>query len=109
MSKIPGLYLLVKERMRQIEMGYTAEHDGQHRAVTLTYAGRAYEFNEPDYWPWDHGYNPKDPLSDLIRAGALYLASNDLRPHKQTTAQILRVTRKIDRLLDKAREVLSNE
>lgn len=101
---MPGLQLIAEERQRQIDKGYTADHDdGVEADRQIARAANAYldhyvrrawvftnEFglpgvangpesyrNEPvpDDWPWeDKDWKPTTPLSDLIKAGALIAA-----------------------------------
>lgn len=96
-----GIDLIRVERKRQIEEeGWTAEHDDQHPAGELGMAGASYAANAgaglvagavaetsyaalnqpgpPDWWPWEIGWwKPKEPLTDLVRAGALIAAEID--------------------------------
>lgn len=98
-----GIELIAAERQRQIdEEGYTAEHDdycfGQGLAMAAGcyvdhvvnqswhYAnGEIEEYTKaecPGNWPaaWDEAHwKPKDPLRDLVRAGALIAAEIDRR------------------------------
>lgn len=79
-----GIELIEEERRRQVEVeGWDTEHDDQYQRGVLGRAGTCYETaNEetpiPPNWPWDAKYwKPKDKLSNLVRAGALYLAEVD--------------------------------
>ena len=90
-----GIDLIMTERIRQIEQeGWTPEHDDEHDAGELAAAGAAYAMNaadqlhpysqgdgcneQPPCWPWDdEWWKPKDPLRDLVRAGALIAAEID--------------------------------
>ncbi len=83
---------IAAERRRQIEVeGFTAEHDDRHDEGEIAAAAASYAINaadqlhpytqgdgcnaKPDWWPWDEQWwKPKDPRSDLVRAGALILA-----------------------------------
>lgn len=79
-----GIDLIAAERRRQIEKGWTAEHDDQHDDRELLYAAEAYMFGDPDSWPWEEdGFKPKDIIHDLARAGAFVAAALDreLRLH----------------------------
>ena len=47
------------------------------------------EVSVPDIWPWDGGYwNPKDRISNLVRAGALIAAEIDRLQRAKALAQI---------------------
>jgi hypothetical protein len=97
-----GSDLIAQERARQIEEeGWTAEHDEEHATdQSLTYAAIAYAFSSlndffpPEdirafYWPWDaKWWKPKDPLRDLIRAGALIAARIDQLKREQQKAKL---------------------
>jgi hypothetical protein len=84
-----GLYLIEQERRRQIDReGYTAEHDDMHANGELASAALAYlsayskADKAPKIWPWPSWqWNPKDRLSNLVRAGALFLAE-EYRLHR---------------------------
>lgn len=89
-----GVDLIAAERQRQISQeGWTPEHDDEHDPGELSSAGAAYALNAacalwplngtplddpPVCWIWDRKWwKPKDPLSDLVRAGALIAAEID--------------------------------
>lgn len=89
-----GIDLITAERQRQISQeGWTPEHDDEHDPGELCSAGAAYALNAgcvlyplngtsldepPDCWMWDKKWwKPKDPLRDLVRAGALIVAEID--------------------------------
>jgi len=88
--------LIIKERMRQISQeGYTLEHDddteGQMALLAAAYAvasrGRTGELysllhleNSLKIYNWS--FKPKDPIRDLVRAGALILAELERRLRK---------------------------
>lgn len=82
---VTGSELIAKERLRQIEEeGYGQEHDIYHYWDVLADAGVAYALNASPghdglpFWPWHaDAWNPKDPLRDLVRAGALIAAAID--------------------------------
>ena len=85
-----GAKLIAVERERQIEKeGWTAEHDEQHSRFELARAALCYlEYatsgrallSVPKKWPWDSKWwKPKNPLRDLVRAGALIAAEIDRR------------------------------
>lgn len=84
-----GLELILAERKRQIEQeGFTVAHDAMHGQLELESAAYCYmKANGPGeapagtgekmgtHWPWEMSWwKPKDRLSNLVRAGALYLA-----------------------------------
>lgn len=94
--KTDALVLIANERERQIaEEGYTLDHDDEHHENELPLAAAAYAehvgsrqwlFGDmpenyvgdeaPDCWPWEESaWKPKDPLRDLVRAGALIVAA----------------------------------
>lgn len=100
-----GADLIAAERRRQVEVeGYTADHDAEHGSWALLQAGLAYELDGatghlpgavPTRWPWTReSWKPRDPISNLIRAGALYLAAADLG--RDTAKEVERCARLID-------------
>lgn len=80
-----GRDLIAAERQRQItEEGFDAQHDAEHTSAILERAAMCYlvadDSNAPQdpCWPWDSvWWKPKDRQSNLIKAGALYLAAAD--------------------------------
>ena len=78
--------LIAAERQRQINVeGYTSEHDAEHGRRVLSLAAGAYRVAEwgartsAQLWPWsEDSFKPRDRVSNLIRAGALYMAALDL-------------------------------
>jgi len=108
-GKMTGIELIAEERKRQIEKeGFNAEHDEEHGLGTLGSAalcylehaiGRAWLIDDvddgieeyikeevPNDWPaaWAlEGWKPKDPIKDLVRAGALIAAEIDNRLRKK--------------------------
>lgn len=80
-SKIEtGATLIAQERDRQrFVEGYTDLHDdSEHDAGELARAGQAYEHCNVKFFPWSmRWWKPKDSLSNLVRAGALYQAEID--------------------------------
>lgn len=82
--------LIAAERRRQVEVeGHTPDHDRAHPSMELLGAARAYwksgaeprtdSSEPPGSWPWAPSeWKPKDPISDLTRAGALLMAELDL-------------------------------
>ena len=95
-----GVAQIHAERMRQIHSeGWTPEHDNEHKYGELAAAGAWYadaavavargglhcedieeiKFNTMEFWPWDEEWcKPStDPISNLIKAGALIAAEID--------------------------------
>lgn len=79
--------MIAAERARQLTM-FDAAWDAGHDADRLTWAAIAYatdatrQDGDADVcgWPWDlRLWKPKDPLTDLVRAGALLAAEIDRR------------------------------
>lgn len=75
---------IVAERQRQISVeGWTPEHDDEHDEGELMRAGMVYlhystEYQNATGWPWEpEWFKPKDRRSNLIRAGALFMAEKD--------------------------------
>lgn len=96
MTDKTGVNAIAAERQRQVEKGYTVEHDAEHGAADLIEAARAYIVQAegpeaerisgigPDFhWPWgDFTGEDCDPLTALARAGALIAAAYDtVRQH----------------------------
>lgn len=78
-----GMKQIAAERLRQVGVeGWTPEHDDQHFNGELAEAAACYAQDAgergaivPESWPWvAEMWKPKDRRSDLVRAGALYLA-----------------------------------
>ncbi len=81
-----GMDLIKAERIRQVqEEGWTREHDAGQNWEEIGKAGAAYALSAGAYrdiavalWPWQaHYWKPKNPLRDLVRAGALIAAAID--------------------------------
>ena len=90
-----GIDLIAAERARQFEQeGWGPDHDDEHDGGELAAAAASYAIHAadqlhpqslgdggndvPDWWPWDsRDWKPKDPLRDLVRAGALIAAEID--------------------------------
>ena len=85
-----GAQLIAAERSRQIASeGYASDHDDQHTNGELVAAACAlaqHSFWQDGQgldarilgWPWgDDTWKPKDPFTDLVRAGALIAAEVD--------------------------------
>jgi len=80
-----GIELIANERVRQIkEEGFDDFHDQEHDGQELTDAAVCYIYNSPvlngnDIWPWEiEWWKPaKDPVRNLVKAGALIAAEID--------------------------------
>ena len=88
-----ALAKIIGERARQLtQEGYTPEHDDEHTegqmallaaAYALESRGLGYEWLAEQTrrvvksYGWD--FKPKDPIQDLVRAGALILAELERR------------------------------
>lgn len=85
MKKPTGADMIARERRRQISKeGWSRDHDkrchGDDQLVeaAICYAGAfSDEAEEPHGWPDGWVWNPKDRLSNLVRAGALIAAEID--------------------------------
>lgn len=78
---------IITERRRQVETGWTPEHDDEHASGELAAAAGCYALHAhddlskrrypdgPAWWPFDAGWwKPKTPRENLVRAAALALA-----------------------------------
>lgn len=94
-----GVELIALERARQIEQeGFDAAHDDKHIRGELAAAAASYAAytgwpRVPMYWPWeDMWWKPdrKNPMNNLIKAGALLAAEIDrrLRQELECTSDI---------------------
>ena len=81
-----GIELIAQERQRQEEAeGWTANHDDHHVGGELAraagvYAAEAYNSGLRHSWPWEATWfkpTPDDPIRNLVKAGALYLAESE--------------------------------
>jgi hypothetical protein len=93
-----GAALIASERAAQLgREGWTSEHDDDHDDASMLAAAACYVEHArfairgqpydpvkwpgrlaPLAWPWDdEDYKPKDPLRNLVRAGALIAAEID--------------------------------
>lgn len=123
-SPLSGAELIAAERARQIAVeGWTPEHDDKHTHGELAaaadsyriYADKLIEFGDklpacfiPKQWPWERcWWKPsKDPVRNLVKAGALYQAQADFfrrhdKPDELEIAEnfcVRLVSEKIDRL-----------
>lgn len=94
-----GTELITAERQRQIEMeGWTPEHDDAHEMSELSRAAVTYSvlaskqaiipgvsMERGAFWPWDAlWWKPsRDPIRNLVKAGALIAAEIDRLQRKQ--------------------------
>lgn len=89
-----GVELIAEERAAQVSReGRTPEHDDEHTEGELASAAASYAIHAvmgseasyespvpPPWWPWDdEWWKPKNPMRDLVRAGALIAAEIDRR------------------------------
>lgn len=97
-----GAELIATERQRQIDVeGYTADHDQQHGWGAFVRAGACYETRSPRTWPWGwETWKPKDDLSNLIRAGALYQAAADSTDSASLRGAALRGVNRVAGMID---------
>ena len=92
-----GIELIAEERAAQVAReGWTQEHDDEHEDSELARAAIVYakeavaetqgrtfapvlgSDGAPAEWPWDaEWYKPRDPIRNLVRAGALIAAEID--------------------------------
>lgn len=80
-----GIELIAAERQRQQEReGWTASHDDTHRRGELARAACCYALQHTTVtgrairWPWSRDWwKPKEPVQNLVRAGALIAAEID--------------------------------
>jgi hypothetical protein len=92
--KMSGASMIDQERNRQIyEENWSAEHDDSHRLAEMTLAALSYaslaasQMRNPRYslgvqlglWPWSSDWwkPSKDPIRNLVKAGALIAAEID--------------------------------
>lgn len=84
--------MIIEERIRQqTQEGYTPAHDDEHTEGQLALLAAAYALSSrPEQHHYRHGlinelashnwpFKPKDPISDLVRTGALILAELERR------------------------------
>ena len=79
-----GIELIERERARQISVeGYYPSEDPDYYHIAAAAAAYALSaswqpFEAAEMWPWaPELFKPKDPLRDLVRAGALIAAAID--------------------------------
>lgn len=90
MDEHQAMTLIHTERRRQIvQEGWTEQHDDEHDDGAMAKAAAIYHLHAtgkcrfgdngiPLGWPWDaQWWKPKDPMRDLVRAGALYVAEKE--------------------------------
>lgn len=113
-ADVTGHALIAAERRRQVTVeGYTADHDLRHGRGPLVRAAWCYENGTRTEWPWEPDfYKPKNPLRDLVRAGALWLAVREVfsktdYDRESVEAHIDKIAARIDALLDEARHILA--
>ena len=100
-----GATMIAAERFRQMTAeGYNAEHDDGHKNAELTNAAAAYAMaacnqivlpdeslpsSEPPMWPFAQAYwKPhRDPVRNLVKAGALIAAEIDRTLRARNTSQ----------------------
>lgn len=114
MEESEARQLILEERQRQINVeGWTPDHDDEHDDGSLAYVAACYMLNAtnqntlndrgvPLGWPWDDKWwKPKDPVRDLVRAGALYMAERDrlVRMRGNKHARVDRMTQRVDHIV----------
>lgn len=98
MNNKDGIAIIAEERKRQQEIGWTLEHDQEHKDSELANAAATYTMdpdvreglislmpetlfdNVPPTWPWDKEWwkpTPDDRIKELAKAGALIAAEID--------------------------------
>lgn len=96
-----GKELILAERQRHLDVEqWTAEHDDTHDKQELQRAAECYflsagmtqqgfkSFRPPDGWPWaKKWWKPSDPIRDLTKAGALWIAELDRQKRLAGTHQ----------------------
>lgn len=67
---------IVGERIRQIEKGFTAQHDDQHKDGELARAAACYAMREISgyHWPFEDRWKPEGQRENLIKAAAMIMA-----------------------------------
>lgn len=100
-----GIELIAAERARQVEQeGWTPEHDDEHTNSELALAacyyampyaigvggvnGRTVEPLDmfPDTWTWVWAKRSRDPIRNLVKAGALIAAEIDRLQRRDVAA-----------------------
>ena len=94
-----GSELIARERQRQIDVeGWTPEHDATHNDCQLNWVAMAYmcaarlvlkndpaATTSPAFWPWSQAWwkPSRDPIRNLVKAGALIAAEIDRLQREQ--------------------------
>lgn len=86
-----ALDLIQLERARQVNKGWTPEHDDSHTDGEIALAAACYALTSRvevegvprminALWPWEReAFHPKGAISDLVYAGALIVAEIERR------------------------------
>jgi hypothetical protein len=81
-----GVSLIAVERARQMSVeGWTPAHDDEHHRGELAVSAARYALHDTAVsnriaWQWEsYWWKPKDPIRNLVRAGALIAAEIDRR------------------------------
>jgi hypothetical protein len=83
-----GSEQIANERTRQIlQELHTPDQDDAYIRQELIAAAYAYIREDRSYWPWMQGFNPKDRISNLVKAGALIAAEIDRLNRATKTCQ----------------------
>lgn len=89
-----GVQAIAAERARQIEKGYTPEHDALHQPRDLIDAAMGYlvtageeDVNPYIHYPW-MDFKRGTPTEHLARAGALIAAALDLMDAAETVEEV---------------------
>lgn len=95
MDDFTGVELIAMERIRQIkDEGWTPDHDDEHSMAQMSLAALCYVIiaaslvrlgrlcvieRVPEEWPWDRKWwkPTRDPVRNLVKAGALIAAEID--------------------------------
>ncbi len=86
-----GIELIAAERQRQMSVeGWDVYHDDTHRNGEMARAAAKYALTHTRVserairWPWSlEWWKPKDPIRNLVRAGALIAAEIDRLQRRQ--------------------------
>lgn len=100
---VTGARLIAAELRRQWAVeGYSLEHDVAHGWRTLVRAGSAYKWSDANAWPFvpRSGFKPKNPLRDLIRAGALFAAARAVAATVHDGPGVARCTEERDKVAE---------
>ena len=82
---LTGVEMIARERARQVRVeDWTPAHDDGHTRGELARAAACYALQHTRVsgrairWPWSKAWwKPRDPISNLVRAGALIAAEID--------------------------------